>query len=498
MVDISEKLSEIKKLVDNGSYFTINKARQYGKTTTLYALEKVLENEYVVALLSFEGVGEDSYDSESNFCKMFTTLIKEEISDDIEFEPIDKNPINFIELSKYISILCKNQKFVLLIDEVDNASDYKIFRDFLGMLRNKYIKMQNEKDFSFSSVILAGVHDIKNLKLRMIQKGNYVANENEGNFNSPWNIAVDFEVDMSFNPKDISTMLVEYQNEQKIEFNISEISDEIYSYTSGYPYLVSRICKHIDEKLNKDWTVAGIEKAVKLLITEKNTLFDDLFKNLENDKSLFDLIYAILILGEERKYSIDVSTTNFGLTYGIIRNENNKIKISNKIFEIRICEFFISKDESVTKKSNVLKYDIVKNNRFDMKLCLEKFAEYYKEIYAENDLNFLEKHGRLLFLSYLRPLINGEGFFHIESQFTDLRRMDLVIDFNNQQFVIELKIWDGDTKHKEAYKQLSNYLEKKNLKTGYLLTFNFNKNKEKVKKISTEKYGDYEIFDVIV
>jgi hypothetical protein len=136
MVDISEKLAEIKNLVDNGSYFTINKARQYGKTTTLYALQKILENEYVVALLSFEGVGEASYDSESNFCKMFATLIKEEISSDTEFETIEKNPSNFIELSKYISALCKTQKFVLLIDEVDNASDYKIFRDFLGMLRN--------------------------------------------------------------------------------------------------------------------------------------------------------------------------------------------------------------------------------------------------------------------------------------------------------------------------------------------------------------------------
>ena len=28
MVDISERLSEIKKLVDNGKYFTINRARQ--------------------------------------------------------------------------------------------------------------------------------------------------------------------------------------------------------------------------------------------------------------------------------------------------------------------------------------------------------------------------------------------------------------------------------------------------------------------------------------
>jgi hypothetical protein len=239
---------------------------------------------------------------------------------------------------------------------------------------------------------------------------------------------------------------------------------------------------------------------VKILVNEKNTLFDDLFKNLENDKKLYDLIYDILFLNNQVNYSINVPVISFGEMYSIIKKVDNKVEISNRIFEITICEYLITKNRESEhfKKANVLKYDIVKNNRFDMKLCLEKFAEYYEEIYSEKELKFLEKHGRLLFLSYLRPIINGEGFFHIESQFTDLRRMDLVIDFNNQQFVIELKIWDGEAKHQEAYKQLSNYLQKKNFKTGYLLTFNFNKNKEKVKKISTEKYGDYEIFDVIV
>ena len=38
MVDIHPKLDEIKRMVDRGDYFTINRARQYGKTTTLRAL----------------------------------------------------------------------------------------------------------------------------------------------------------------------------------------------------------------------------------------------------------------------------------------------------------------------------------------------------------------------------------------------------------------------------------------------------------------------------
>jgi hypothetical protein len=489
MVDISEKLAEIKKLVDNGSYFTINKARQYGKTT-LFELSKVLQNEYEVYFVSFEGFGDSAYQDESSFCTAFVELFDTTVS------------VKTIrELNHFITDFCKDKQVVLLIDEVDRASNFRVFSDFLALLRKKFIAQAGEYDTTFYSVVLAGVTDIKNIKLKMVADGNYVPKPTETKtVNSPWNIAVDFEVDMSFNRKEISTMLIEYQNEQKIDFDIAEISEEIYSYTSGYPYLVSRICKHIDEKLNKEWSVSGVEKAVKLLVNEKNTLFDNLFKNLENDKNLYNLIYDILFLGKDINYSINEPVINFGEMYNIIRKVDNKVKISNRIFEITICEYLIAKNRNNEnfKTSNILKYDIVKNGVFDMELCLKKFSEYYNELYNQFDDKFLERECRLLFLFFIRPLINGEEFYHIESQFTDLRRMDLVIDFNNQQFVIELKIWDGEVKHQEAYTQLSSYLEKKNLKTGYLLTFNFNKNKEKVKKISTEKYGDYEIFDVIV
>ena len=45
MVNLESRLKEIKSLVDTDSYFVINKARQYGKTTTLRALYKYLQNE---------------------------------------------------------------------------------------------------------------------------------------------------------------------------------------------------------------------------------------------------------------------------------------------------------------------------------------------------------------------------------------------------------------------------------------------------------------------
>ena len=68
------------------------------------------------------------------------------------------------------------------------------------------------KDITFKSVILAGVHDVKTLKIK-IREGEEVK------LNSPWNIAVNFKVDMSFNSDEIETMLIEYCEENNIEMD---------------------------------------------------------------------------------------------------------------------------------------------------------------------------------------------------------------------------------------------------------------------------------------
>ena len=42
IVDTSKKIDKIIKLINNEEYFIINRPRQYGKTTTLYMLERFL------------------------------------------------------------------------------------------------------------------------------------------------------------------------------------------------------------------------------------------------------------------------------------------------------------------------------------------------------------------------------------------------------------------------------------------------------------------------
>ncbi|WP_175490792.1 hypothetical protein [Clostridium gasigenes] len=92
---------------------------------------------------------------------------------------------------------------------------------------------------------------------------------------------------MSFNEYEIRTMLSDYSNENMLNFDIEVLSKEIYKFTNGYPFLVSRICQIIDENIlknrDKAWDEFHIQKAMKILLEENNTLFDDLIKNMENN-----------------------------------------------------------------------------------------------------------------------------------------------------------------------------------------------------------------------
>ena len=346
MVDISNKVAQIKKLIDKRFYFTINRARQFGKTTMLHALETHLGNEYTVISLTLEGLGIESFESPRKFCQKFTQHISKALKFTNvreEYRESWKNPsiVDFDTLSDHITELSKEKKIVLLIDEVDKVTNNQVFMDFLSMLRKKYLARTKRKDFTFHSVILAGVYDIKNLKWKIKERGDaHLKNEERVN-NSPWNIAVNFTVDMSFNPEEIETMLIAYESDHKTGMNTLNIAEEIYKYTSGYPFLVSRICQCIHEELGKEWSAAGVQEAVKNILSEKSTLLEDMFKNLKTNKDFSVMIRRIILDGEKFPFSGGVAEVDLGLQYGYIAKKNNHIVISNKIFENAMLEYFL-------------------------------------------------------------------------------------------------------------------------------------------------------------
>ena len=506
MVDTSEQINEIfKQLIQYGEYFSILGGRQFGKTTTIELLAQILEkrDDYLLIETSFEGIGDSIYKNEATFSTGFlmnlfykTKRINKEIAE--IFRNASKEMLNFDTLSNFISKFNKeqNKKVVLIIDEVDQSTNSQIFLRFLGILRDKYLLRNKGKDNTFYSVILAGVHDIKTIKLKLRP------NE-EQKLNSPWNIAADFNVDLSFHSHQIVTLLEDFLTEQpNIQIPKKEIAEKIYYYTHGYPFLVSKMCKIIHEDIirkreDKNWYLKDVETAFEKITDGgyTTTLFDSNAKNLQNNDKLYKFIYEILFNTKEKNFIITDKQVYLAKTYGLIRNENGKCKIHNLIFSQRLYNLMLSIMDNAGQFKPIYFHDeyYIANN-IDLEYILLRFQNFFKENYSHTDKDFIEREGRLIFLSYLQPIINGNGYVFKEPVVGNERRMDLVITHNEKRYVIELKIWRGDAKHKKGLEQLNEYLDIYSLKKGALLIYNFNKNKQFKKE--TIKYKDKELFTV--
>ena len=193
-----------------------------------------------------------------------------------------------------LSRICETSKkpIVLMVDEVDSASNNQVFIDFLAQLRGYYLDRENQP--TFRSVILAGVYDIKNLKLKLRP-------DEEHQYNSPWNIAADFDVDMSFSAGQIEVMLKEYETDHH----------------------------------------AGMEtEAVNILLKMNIPLFGSMAKQLDTYKDMRKMIEEAVYQGKRIPFIPTEKSINLGLMFCFLKEENGYVAVANRIFEMFLMNLF--------------------------------------------------------------------------------------------------------------------------------------------------------------
>ena len=504
MVNIDSRIDEIEKAVAKGEYITINRGRQYGKTTTLYHLAEKLQENYVVFSLSFESMGEAEFKDIESLSFAFADAFKSAIDyeetqvNDLVANVITETVVNADNykikpklLADLIVKINKNSSkpIIVIIDEVDNASNYESFIELLRMLRSKYLK--REQLPTFQSVILAGVYDIKNLKLK-------VRPDSDHQYNSPWNIAVAYTTDMSLPTDGIRQMLQEYESDHHTGMDTAQMSQMITDYTSGYPFFVSRVCQLIDQQ-KFSWDKEGLQNAVKILLKEKNTFFDDLTKKLEDFPDMRKMLKEILFSGYEPSFNIYYKHISVAAMFNYITDINGKVKISNRIIETWLYNLFATEEEIDSRlydKGSIDRSQFIDGKTLKMDKILEKFAQHFRDIYGDKDLTFKEEEGRRFFMLYIRPIINGTGNYYIEAQTRDRSRTDMIIDYLGTRYIIEMKIWRGESYNERGENQLFDYLDFYHAAKGYLLSFCFNKNSKP--EARTISQGGREIVEVVV
>ena len=497
MVDMSAKVEAIVDgYIARGAYFTINRGRQYGKTTTLRLLAgRLRELGYTPVSLTFES-SDDLFASRWAFATGFGRLIAAEVRRThpeqaaLLVQPVDRD-FPFEDLSERVTALCAaDRRVVLMVDEVDKAASYDVFSSFLSLLRAKYLKRMDPGAETFHSVILVGVSDIRNIRRR-------IRPDSEHTYNSPWNIAAPFGVELGFDVADIVSMLAEYEADHATGMDIAAVAQRLFHYTNGYPYLTTRLCQLLDER-SVVWDPTGVDEIANVVVREHNTLFDDLVKNLDNHPSFARLVKEILLQGADTSFDINNPEIGLGAMFGILAAQGGKTRMANRIFESVILSYFVS----VAETRSLVEEKLAGANRFiidgylDMKAALEGFAEFMHAEYRDEDGVFIETHARLLLLSWLKPIINGGGTYFVESEVRADRRIDLAVYYNREEHILELKIWRGEKANDQALDQLVGYLDAHGHHRGYLVSFTNRLTRPHENR--TIDYRGHEIVEVVI
>ena len=260
----------------------------------------------------------------------------------------------------------------------------------------------------------------------------------------------------------------------------------LYDYTSGYPFLVSRLCQLLDrniqnQNVGRSWNKAGFNEAVRMILAEKNTLFESLSEKLMSYPELNDMLNSLLFAGKVIVYNYYEPCINIATMFGFVKDQNGILVISNRIFEIWLYNLYLSTAEiqksAIYSASTMDKNQFITAGRLNMRMILEKFVMHFHDLYGDCSEKFIEEEGRKYFLLYLKPIINGTGNYYIEAQTREQKRTDVIVDYHGEQFIIEMKIWHGKEYNERGEKQLAEYLDFYHVKTGYMLSFNFNKKK---------------------
>jgi hypothetical protein len=432
---VNTKNQDLKTMVDLGRYFSIFAPRQSGKTTFLegFCLELEKDSTYIPIILSFQRY--KSLDKQTFYQQiqkeLYTQLTNRLTSVDCPclnaaVSYLDShqltNHISLGELFEELNQLLELKKIVIFIDEFDGIPENEL-ENFLTTLRELYQKYKKRKDKALYSVGLVGIRNITKLIVGGV---------------SPFNIADQVGLP-PFSLKNVRDLYAQYSAETNQPFT-DEAVKTVYTKTAGQPWLVNRLgtilTVEIKPETTEPITVDDVESAIRRLLRERNSHFDNLLEKARMYKESF---VAAIFNGVD--YNPDDEDQSWLEQFGLIKEENEKVEAANTIYKRRFLKAFFHESGAVADTS--LKSYFTQHGLLDMESILSDFEEYIMQIgvnafYAGKKP--YEKTGQFLLTAWLYQFVEGgKGELRFETP-TGLGRMDILLTYGGRKYIVETKI----------------------------------------------------------
>ncbi|MBK1734180.1 hypothetical protein CKO15_02555 [Halorhodospira abdelmalekii] len=498
---------EIQRLIDQERYFVLHAPRQTGKTTTLLAMMKALNEQgrYVCAYANIEGAQAARGDETKGMPAICDALI-DGIARSVEvaalrvwYREIRREVAPHHLLSSLLARWAEtsDRPTVLFLDEVDAL----VGDTLISLLRQIRAGYAQRPEAFPQSIVLCGVRDVRDY--RMHQEGAEVITGG-----SAFNIKAKSLRMGNFSQAECEALWRQHSEATGQPFDPA-IFPELWEDTRGQPWLVNALGYELtwETKSARDrsqlLTLEAYRAAREQLIQSRATHLDQLTDKLREPRVC--RVIKLLLASEESAQRLPVDDLQYVEDLGLIER-TPMLRISNRIYQE-----VIPRDLTWTTQATMVEepaWYITAEHRLDMAKLLAAFQQFFRE-HAESWLErfaYKEAGPQLLMQAFLQRIVNGGGRLSREYGL-GRKRTDLLIEwpldeaqgFNGplQRVVIELKIQHQSRAATVAkgLEQTADYADRVGADEAHLVLFDRRPEVSWEEKIwqEEEQYGEWRI-----
>lgn len=476
----------LNSFIENQFYFVLHAPRQSGKTTAIREYVNYLNHEhraYTTLYLSTEPAHSAKNDVQKAMFWLLVQLKSEIIKqldnqleiirhlDDILKEPFIREDSFFNFLNYWAS---ENAKpIVLFLDEIDGL----VADPLIALLKQLRTGHSDRPKHFPQSVCLIGVRDLRDYKIKSKE------DVERGVLYSPFNVKAESVRLPDFSLEEVNILYLQHTQETGQIFTADAIQ-YAYHLTRGQPWLVNALAYQACFRENEDRTIiidkVIIDKAKDKLIARRDTHIDALLDRL-NDERVRGVLDAIISSKTEIS-SFESDDLQYVRDLGLLKE--NSLEIANPIYQEIIPRTLVDTVQQMIP--NTIAGYLDNPNKLNMHKLLSGFSQFFRENVGlwGPKFQYQESMPHLLLMAFLQRVINGGGSIHREYAL-GRKRVDLLIIWKNQKFVIEIQIKRNSNTLENGLLQTAEYMDISGAAEGHLVIFDRDSSKTWEEKIST-------------
>ncbi|MEY4978177.1 MAG: hypothetical protein RLZZ352_447 [Pseudomonadota bacterium] len=448
---------EIQQLIATKRYFVLHAPRQTGKTSTLLAMMKALNEagDYACAYANIEGAQAARGDETQGIpavCDAIVASVRRYLNDEQLSHWLYQHKAQFSAQHLLSSLLeqwarTSSRPTVLLLDEVDAL----VGDTLISLLRQIRAGYAQRPDFFPQSIVLCGVRDVRDY--RMEQEGAQVITGG-----SAFNIKAESLRMGSFTELETRALWQQHTTATGQVFD-EAIFPELWRDTKGQPWLVNALGHELTWKnraARQRSTRLGLmdyQQARERLIQSRATHLEQLSDKLREPR--VHSVISTILSGEdmtEPLQHVRPDDLQYTEDLGLITIRPS-LQIANRIYQ-EVIPRELTWTTQVMIANQEQRWYVGADHRLDMNKLLAAFQQFFREhadIWSQG-FDYREAAPQLLMQAFLQRIINGGGRISREYGL-GRRRTDLFIEWPTdpaqgmhgplQRVVIELKILRG-------------------------------------------------------